>query len=143
MQPPTEETTQRPAEIKLIYSICIPLNIYWGLALFCFLFGSFFLYIFQPWADVEIIPSYFPFVTFIILIIVVFSWKITYDFLRLRKWSFFALFAIQFVYIIGFFLAIIFIELLFIKIASAVAIGRSFLILYHLNKLKVKQVFGL
>jgi len=89
MQPPTEETTQRPAEIKLIYSICIPLNIYWGLALFCFLFGSFFLYIFQPWADVEIIPSYFPFVTFIILIIVVFSWKITYDFLRLRKWSFF------------------------------------------------------
>ncbi len=129
MRQPTEENTRRPAEIELIYSICMFLNIYWGIAFLYFLFGSFFLYIFQPWADMEIIPSYFPFITLLILIILVFSWKINYDFLRLKKWSFFAMFALHFVYIIGFIFAIVFIELLFIKIASAVAIGMSFLIL--------------
>ncbi len=143
MQQPTEENTRRPAEIKLIYSICIYLSIYWGITLIYLLFGSFLLYMFQAWAEVELIPFYFPFIIFIMLIIVGFSGKINYDFLRLKKWAFSAMFILQFVYIIGSIFAIIFIKLLFIKIASAVSIGMSSLILYNLNKSRVKQAFGL
>jgi hypothetical protein len=92
MQQPTEENTRRPAEIKLIYSICISLSIYWGITLVYLLFGSFLLYMFQAWADVELIPFYFPYIIFIMLIIVGFSGKINYNFLRLKKWAFSAMF---------------------------------------------------
>jgi hypothetical protein len=143
MQQPTEENTRRPSEIKLIYNICISLSIYWGITLFSFLFVWFFLYMLQAWAEVELIPFYFPSIIFIMLIIVGFSGGINYNFLRLKKWAFPAMLILQFVYIIGSVFAIIFIEILFIKIASAVAIGMSSLILYHLNKSRVKQAFGL
>jgi hypothetical protein len=77
------------------------------------------------------------------LIIVGFSWKINFNFLRLKKWAFFAMFLLQVVYIIGSVFAIIFLKTLFIKFASAAAIGTSSVILYNLNKSRVKQAFGL
>jgi hypothetical protein len=143
MQEPTEENTRPPAEIELVHIIGCFLSIYWGIILFCLLFVSFFLYIFQAWADVELIPSYFPFTIFIMLIIVVFSWKINYDFLRLKKWSFFAMFILQLIYIIVSIFSIIVIKILLIKMALIIGIVGSSLILYDLNKLRVKQAFDL
>jgi hypothetical protein len=55
----------------------------------------------QAWAEGELIPFYFPFIIFIMLIVVGFSGGINYNFLRLKKWAFSAMFILQFVYIIG------------------------------------------
>jgi hypothetical protein len=139
-QQPTEQNTRRPAEVKIISILYIYLSICW---LLIFLLLLLFLYIGQVWADVEIIPFPFPFIIFMILIIVVLLGKINFDFLRLKKWALFAIFILQFIYIIGSVYAIVSIGIPFIQIVSSVNIGMSALILNYLNKSSVKQAFGL
>jgi hypothetical protein len=140
MQQPTEQNTRQPTEVKIISLLYIYLSICW---LIIFLLFLFVLYMGQVWADVEIIPFPFPLIIFIILIIVVLLGKINFDFLRLKKWALFAIFILQFIYIIGSVRASIDIGIPFIQIVSSVNIGMSALILNYLNKSSVKQAFGL
>ncbi|MBD1929231.1 hypothetical protein H6F74_23755 [Trichocoleus sp. FACHB-90] len=140
MQQPPEQNSRRPTEVKIISILCICSSICW---LILFLVFWLVLYIGQVWADVEIIPFPFPFIILIMLIIVVLLGKINFDFLRLKKWALFAMFILQFIYIISSVYVISGIGISFIQIVSNFNIGMSALILYYLNKPSVKRAFGL
>lgn len=133
---PTKQNTRRPAEVEVI---SITTSIYIILSI-SGLITSLLILPFQPWAEVEIIPFHFPFIMLTIIILLV---KINFDFLKLIKWALYAMFILQFIYILGSVYAIIVIGTPFIQIVSIINIGMSALNLNYLNKSSVKQAFGL